>query len=603
MSSSPPNVLPKPHSVYDYSAKRVSRDFKAGTVEIEMNIDEKLCFVGTLRIQVLEGAVEILGFTFTPDNTSNGCFERLPVYSPSWWNVLTMRCSKERTHIKIYAIVDPSSTSKLTNTNDVAGKLSLPGFQVLPNEDEQCTTRLPKWSLHIPQEWEEIADNICKSSKSSLAPIRVLTCGAKGVGKSTFNRYLVNRLLSVNSNNDVAFLETDAGQPELTPPGIVSLHKLSKPLVGPAHTHLQHRDDYSADTCQSVEAGRSYFVGTIVPKTDPDMYLSCIHSLVEDARLYGYGFNNLKSVDESIFEYSQNSLQESKEQIENNVPLVINSHGWVHGMGLDLLSAIIADAMPTHVVQIQGSTRAKKFELPVNISPKYKLLKAPAWSMQPGALPRPPRTAADLRNMRITYYFADLEKLKNNCDGNVLVDGGSGGDINSGRIARSLRSAIPHCVSWENVSICIVHTTVAKEDVLRAINGSLVGLIVSGIKINNRTNDVNFNNDRYITPPNVISNMSIRLGATRPSPCVGLGIVRSIDPSNGRIYILTPIPLHVLKDVDLLLMGDIGTPVELIHDGSCQKALQIPYLTVDSIKSTNAAVMKSRNNLKRRRLQ
>lgn len=42
-------------------------------------------------------------------------------------------------------------------------------------------------------------------------------CGAKGVGKSTFARLLVNSLL--NQHASVAFLDADCGQPELTVPG------------------------------------------------------------------------------------------------------------------------------------------------------------------------------------------------------------------------------------------------------------------------------------------------------------------------------------------------------------------------------------------------
>lgn len=42
-------------------------------------------------------------------------------------------------------------------------------------------------------------------------------CGSKGTGKSTFGRLLLNSLL--NACNQVAWLETDCGQPEFTVPG------------------------------------------------------------------------------------------------------------------------------------------------------------------------------------------------------------------------------------------------------------------------------------------------------------------------------------------------------------------------------------------------
>ena len=43
-------------------------------------------------------------------------------------------------------------------------------------------------------------------------------CGPKGVGKTTFCRFLVNSLL--NYHPVVAFLEADVGQCEFTPPGL-----------------------------------------------------------------------------------------------------------------------------------------------------------------------------------------------------------------------------------------------------------------------------------------------------------------------------------------------------------------------------------------------
>ncbi len=45
-------------------------------------------------------------------------------------------------------------------------------------------------------------------------------CGSKGTGKSTFGRLLLNSLLNVCS--EVAWLDTDCGQPEFTVPGLLS---------------------------------------------------------------------------------------------------------------------------------------------------------------------------------------------------------------------------------------------------------------------------------------------------------------------------------------------------------------------------------------------
>ena len=55
------------------------------------------------------------------------------------------------------------------------------------------------------------------ASDRGTQPLCIAACGCKGAGKSTLARLLVNSLL--NCHHQVALLDTDCGQPELTPPG------------------------------------------------------------------------------------------------------------------------------------------------------------------------------------------------------------------------------------------------------------------------------------------------------------------------------------------------------------------------------------------------
>jgi polynucleotide 5'-kinase involved in rRNA processing len=49
----------------------------------------------------------------------------------------------------------------------------------------------------------------------------VLVCGGKGVGKSTFLRYLTNKLL--RAVGPVLYVDFDPGQAELTIPGLTTI--------------------------------------------------------------------------------------------------------------------------------------------------------------------------------------------------------------------------------------------------------------------------------------------------------------------------------------------------------------------------------------------
>ncbi|CAI9266924.1 unnamed protein product [Lactuca saligna] len=54
------------------------------------------------------------------------------------------------------------------------------------------------------------------------------------------------------------------------------------------------------------------------------------------------------------------------------------------------------------------------------------------------------------------------------------------------------------------------------------------------------------------------------LGSGNLPQCVSLGIVRG-DPLRRVLCIITPVPQHLLEDVDLLLQGFIQIPTCLLH--------------------------------------
>jgi mRNA cleavage and polyadenylation factor CLP1 P-loop len=76
---------------------------------------------------------------------------------------------------------------------------------------------------------------------SPTAAPRALVCGSKRVGKSTLARHLTAALLL--RFPEVALLDTDCGQPELGPPGFVSLSRLRHGLLLPAPLHTRQPDE------------------------------------------------------------------------------------------------------------------------------------------------------------------------------------------------------------------------------------------------------------------------------------------------------------------------------------------------------------------------
>jgi len=226
---------------------------------------------------------------------------------------------------------------------------------------------------------------------------RIVICGAKGVGKSTYLRYAINRILShdpsssddndddvvvvmedktktanekASSQNNtattssstrrrkiqkVAVLDCDTGQPEFSPPGLLTLTIVSEPILSPPHAHMStfHEDDYNKKNDDDDDGSpppyeliKSYYYGDITSKTNPTFYIQLISTLLSDYQDY----------------LEQQQQQNTEEEIEL-VPLVINTNGWIKSMGYDILSSIIDAINPKHVVQIVGLTKAKSFDL------------------------------------------------------------------------------------------------------------------------------------------------------------------------------------------------------------------------------------------------
>ena len=127
------------------------------------------------------------------------------------------------------------------------------GLRPLPL-DAACT----RLGSVVPPDWESAVESLaramagsakpnpskkCKGGASGAAPPRaappvVLLCGARNQGKSSFARLLINRALA---DGPVRFLECDIGQSELSPPGMISLHTVSEPLLGASAATFRER--------------------------------------------------------------------------------------------------------------------------------------------------------------------------------------------------------------------------------------------------------------------------------------------------------------------------------------------------------------------------
>ncbi|MQL95233.1 hypothetical protein Taro_027895 [Colocasia esculenta] len=349
--------------------------------------------------------------------------------------------------------------------------------------------------VHIPSPWSEAADSITYDSPVLRPPVTVI-CGPKNSGKSTFSRHLVNALLRRYTR--VAYLDTDVGQPEFTPPGCLSLH-----------------------ICPSrLSRRRCLFFGDISSKRDPKAYADSVFQLFDFYK-----------------EYRPSKLANPGEPM---LPLVVNTPGWVKGIGYDLLVHMLTYMEPTHVIQMRISSEHKNlptgvFWSDVSQNEAVNLIYLhPAdtdFSNQFCSMPACCRVlirkqAHYLRDIRLIAYFQQCVPS----DLNISTHK---------ELAHALASIPPYEVAISGVKILHLHCQVPRSEIFHSLNATIVGLTVSSGES---------------TDP------------VRHTPwCVGLGIVRGIDISTDLLYVITPVPLCHLEKVDLLLQGFIEIPKCLLQ--------------------------------------
>ena len=235
-----------------------------------------------------------------------------------------------------------------------------------------------------PASWRAAAASICSGAQASVAagggPPSVVVVGPKNAGKSSFARLLTNELLSsfsssaaaaaandsksasVSSSPVVAWCDADCGQPELTPPGLVSLCHLSLPLLASGGISSSSRSGgcgragIGSDGGESGGGGggafqpaRAHFLGAPSPASDPDRACAAVSSLLSWHWQHGIEGDESGGANERKKKTSKRSWP----------PLVVNTPGWVRGAGLDVLRAALAAARPTHVVRLSTGNTEK----------------------------------------------------------------------------------------------------------------------------------------------------------------------------------------------------------------------------------------------------
>ncbi|GAA5899984.1 polynucleotide 5'-hydroxyl-kinase [Sporobolomyces salmoneus] len=613
-----------------------------------LRIGEDLVIHGALDLTLLSGSISLLGSSLSsPSTVSELTIPRLStstshrVYSPASHPIPPISAlpndsnSSKPDSLSLYldAQIDISQfcavvliTPTQTGIEGIESSLKSGGLG--------CANGLFPWpstasgSISTGRSWRLVTDPVpgltilrqiepWSSALASLVPsptdesstetvadpgrLTVLVEGPKRVGKSTFSKMLLNRLL--DRYEAVAYLDTDLGQPEFSTPGFVSLNVLRKPTFGPAFTHL------------SLPVS-SQFLGSTSPASDPTSYMAAISALLAIYALqveYPLLDEPVPSNPRRRHHYhSQNQPRSSGVgaggKVRERVPLVINTQGWVKGLGGDLLAKLKAESQPTHVCSFVSpydsednggysdgqqpefvSVAAQEDNLP------YRLFTLPAAPSNPL---ESKWTASDYRTLSfVSYFHSNLIDAPTDSSPSSLFP--STWNFSSPLIAQT-----PYSLDWKREAgqISSVHLLdgedIPYENILHVLNGSLVAIV-----------ETSSSPDAVPLPST--SSFPYDPTSTVPSPSVsrslGLGLIRSINPSSTSLHLLTPIPPP--SSSISLVKGSLELPLALMLDHTASEAEReqglkgvswkdVPFLSVE--EGEGAGRRRVRRNLMRR---
>jgi len=479
-----------------------------------------------------------------------------------------------------------------------------------------------------PASWRAAAASIASCAQASLTagggPPSIVVVGPKNVGKSSFARLLANELMSCcrspladdSTRKDasassppavVAWCDADCGQPELTPPGLVSLSHLSRPLLAGGGSSGGSRSRSKSSSSSSSENGFSlrrpphraawaHFLGALSPASDPDRACATVSSLLRWHWQHGVERE----------ETEKNSNNNKKKKTAKKPlwpPLVVNTPGWVRGAGLDLLRATLAAARPTHVVRLStgnGERDAPQaFELfeGGNLPPLLEVVELPALTSNKsnsaggdgddddeGLAPPPSSSlfqgifptscaanssrysAADARTA-LWFAFArscvESAAADDDDDNDDEEETGEKETSNSSSLdlflPAALAAARPMTLPLSSIRLEFLgERPSSPSNALRVLNGSVVALTTAAEAGRGLEDDDDDDDDGG----NEKEEEELAFSRASPSPTVSLALVRGIDGKRGLLHLLCPLRSAELASAGVVAL-QVGSALEL----------------------------------------
>ncbi|KAJ6261811.1 hypothetical protein Dda_2610 [Drechslerella dactyloides] len=500
---------------------------------VKLRRGESLVIQGEYRVSVKSGAITI--YSAILDSSSGP----LDVIAPSSLALPIVECAPKSKKRKVDSRDgDYDAVFNLENIRTGLGEVGriCPRFDKIwkpplttttitggSNDSFTCllTSPQPPVTLTISPSWQSTITSL-GSSKNS--PKSIFITGAKSAGKSTFARCLTNAITSQSPRRAVVYLDLDPGQPSFTPPCMVSLHRITSPIVAPSFAGPR-----------SAELLRQHHIGYASPREDPKYYLRCAANLFREFR--------------------------AQSEREGEQPtLIVNTCGWIKGMGRELLHELVQLCGPTDVVGLGDVDGVFAEILPSESTARRHLPEAAGTGATAGnassSSGSQPFTPAELRMLQTIAYFHSLPGIGS---------GSSSGPAAGFDFSRHLTAVPPLLAGYTGPGrvihgMTVLDTHVPRDLLFAATTATIVA--VNLVKADDADHPVNryladaydadhragnereYENGKDGAAPYICSSEFDGTSSLVPAEktmTIGLAILRGVDETNGQVQLLMPV--------------------------------------------------------------
>ncbi|KAG0152572.1 hypothetical protein CROQUDRAFT_35355 [Cronartium quercuum f. sp. fusiforme G11] len=513
----------------------------APPVILGINLGESLVLRGTLRLKVLSGTIKINGAKIEGGEETS---EALDVFAPASHPLPIIETLDSLTNHS------PSRSELPLNHSDFAALIRLEDLHTgIQGLDEVWSLNGPKrplwpsppnlshavcgstWDLilsltpevaHLrtPPSWSA---SLARHAVLASSPIRrhsFIVQGPKGAGKSTFVTLLLNTLLG--SFERVALLDIDPGQPLLTPPTLISLHIIDRPILGPGFCH------------QAVPSSwiRAHYIGELSPKDCPGRYLEAIEDLVDCFR-----FEHVSQEPPLLTPRQRRrhqrlesepmqsrSTKPGQQRCTERVPLVVNTMGWTTGLGAELLARIHELVEPTTTFTFE---QHEDSELLSNVEMLEPIGDTPLSLRLP---PTESRTLNLLSHLYATsHHPSPITK--------------STKYFKSWRFDYPLTHRRPYTIQSKDIEIELLDESIPRSHLGHVLNGSLIAICSL-------------------------------------TQCFGLGLIRTLDSNTGTLFVITSTIPDSDEKISFVKGHEPLLPLHINIHGLELESKDIPYIEV-----------------------